>query len=180
MWPLLMSQELFFYVLSHVPLFHRSRPPAYSFTALLFAERTLHSEAMKRARVSDGPRNTVRLNVAGKLFQTSRETLSASVFFASLLKFDGDGDLDADGNIFVDRDPKLFQVILNSLRTARRPNQRIINLWKFELLEECRFFGTDEVAARIMGRTHVQKSTVVTSFVATCSVVFCFGPSRNT
>ena len=104
----------------------------------------------------------VRLNVGGKVFQTSRETLSASGFFASLLDFDGDGDLDKEGNIFVDRDPKLFQVILNSLRTARRPNQRIINLWKHELLAECRFYATDSVAARIMGRTHAQISTLAT------------------
>ena len=135
---------------------------------------------MKRARVSDGPRNNmVRLNVGGKVFQTSRETLSASGFFASLLDFDGDGGLDKEGNVFVDRDPKLFQVILNSLRTARRPNQLIINLWKHELLAECRFYATESVAARIMGRTHVQISTLATYVFAPFSVVFSFGTSRK-
>ena len=121
----------------------------------------------------------MRLDVGGKIFQTSRETLSASGFFASLLDFDGDGDLDKEGNIFVDRDPELFQVILNCLRTAQRPNQRIIDLWKNELLAECRFYATENVAARIMGRTHVQIPTLVTYVFATLSVVLSFGTSRK-
>jgi len=109
---------------------------------------------MKRARVDDAPRSSiVRLNVGGQLFQTTRETLYGSAFFRSLLEHAFDGDTDQDGNIFVDRSGKLFEEILESLRTRRRPHQRIIALWKRQLLEECTFFGCDEVAARIMGRT---------------------------
>ena len=108
---------------------------------------------MKRARASDSPlSNIVRLNVGGKVLHTSRDTLAASGFFASLLDFDG-LDTDADGNIFVDRNGKLFSVLLESLRTSRRPHPRTIAIWKNQLLDECKFFAMDEVAARISGRT---------------------------
>ena len=108
---------------------------------------------MKRARLSDASRSSfVKLNVGGKLLHTSRETLSASAFFASLLEFEG-LDTDADGNVFVDRNGKLFSVLLESLRTSRRPHPRTIALWKNQLLDECKFFAMDEVAARISGRT---------------------------
>ena len=90
---------------------------------------------MKRARISDDLRGVVRLNIGGKKLQTTRETLSASGFFASLLEFDSDGDKDADGNIFVDRNGDHFAVILDALRTHRRPNQRLVHLWKHQLLE---------------------------------------------
>lgn len=111
--------------------------------------------AMKRARITDAPGRDriVRLNTGGQIFHTSRETLYGSVFFRSLLKFDFDGDKDKDNNIFVDRSGKLFEELLESMRTKRRPHQRVIDLWKHQLLEKCKFFGTDEVAARIMGRT---------------------------
>ena len=110
---------------------------------------------MKRARVADAPPrdSIVRLNIGGQIFHTSRETLYGSVFFRSLLEHDFDGDKDKDNNIFVDRSSKLFEELLESLRTQRRPHQRVIGLWKHQLLEECKFFGADEVAARIMGRT---------------------------
>lgn len=108
---------------------------------------------MKRSRLADAPRGIVRLNVGGRLFQTTRATLSGSAFFTSLLDHALEGDQDQDGTIFVDRDGDLFAEILNSLRTSKRPHQRVISLCKFQLLEECGFFGTDEVAARISGQT---------------------------
>ena len=112
---------------------------------------------MKRARVSNAvsnaPRDIVRLNVGGQRFQTSRQTLCrSSGFFACLLNFDG-GDKDAEGNIFVDRFGKLFEILLECLRTSRRPPQKTIGLWKMQLLEECKYFAADDAAARIMGRT---------------------------
>ena len=110
---------------------------------------------MKRPRLDArlGPRNIVSLNVGGQRFQTSRETLGRSAFFASLLEFDGGGDQDGEGNIFVDRSSRLFEVILECWRTALRPPQKTISLWKKQLLEECKYFAADDAAARIAGRT---------------------------
>ena len=83
---------------------------------------------MKRARASDPQLSSiVRLNVGGKVLHTSRDTLAASGFFASLLDFDG-LDTDADGNVFVDRNGKLFSVLSESLRTSRRPHPRTVTL----------------------------------------------------
>ena len=113
----------------------------------------------KRARVSDPSRcDIVRLNVGGKFFDTTSVTLQrGSGFFASLLEF-GSGtfnhaDKDGDGRVFVDRSAKLFGILLESWRTSLRPPQSIINVWKAQLLEECRYFVADDTAARIMGRT---------------------------
>ena len=115
----------------------------------------LRLDAMKRSRLDAclGPRNIVSLNVGGQRFQTSRETLGRSAFFASLLQFDGGGDQDGDGNIFVDRSSRLFEVLLECWRTALRPPQKTISLWKKQLLEECKYFAADDAAARIAGRT---------------------------
>ena len=108
---------------------------------------------MKRARVtSDAPRHIVSLNVGGKLFETTRETLRGSGFFSSLLDFGG-GDKDEAGIFFVDRNGKLFAIILECLRTSRRPPQRIISLHKRALLDECEFYQADDVHARISGQT---------------------------
>ena len=98
------------------------------------------------------PRNIVRLNVGGQLFQTSRETLSRSAFLTSLLEFDG-GDQDGDGNIFVDRAPHLFKILLECWRTSLRPPQRTISQFQDQLLAECKFFAADDAAARIAGKT---------------------------
>ena len=116
-------------------------------------------EAMaKRARVSDvpdAPRDIVRLNVGGKLFHTTRGTLSRnSGFFTSLLDHALEGDKDGpDGNIFVDRSGKLFGILLESWRTSLRPPQSTIDAWKQQLLHECNWFVADDTAARIMGGT---------------------------
>ena len=49
--------------------------------------------------------------------------------------------------------PRAGQRTLESMRTGRRPHPRTIALWKNQLLDECRFFAMDVVAARISGRT---------------------------
>ena len=113
----------------------------------------------KRARVSDPSRcDIVRLNVGGKFFDTTSATLKrGSDFFASLLDFGSGtfngGDKDADGRIFVDRSAKLFGILLESWRTSLRPPQSIINVFKQQLLDECKYFVADDTAARVMGRT---------------------------
>ena len=57
---------------------------------------------MKRARLGDGTaREAIRLNVGGRLFETTEQTLARSPFFASLLRFGEDRD--EAGNIFIDR-----------------------------------------------------------------------------
>ena len=53
---------------------------------------------MKRARADAQGSSIVRLNVGGKLYHTTRDTLSGSAFFLKLLEHDLDGDKDQDGD----------------------------------------------------------------------------------
>lgn len=65
----------------------------------------------------------VNLNVGGTRFSTSRQTLTwvPDTFFTSLLNSERNGRIsslrDEMDAIFIDRDPKLFSIILNYLRT---------------------------------------------------------------
>jgi hypothetical protein len=59
------------------------------------------------------------LNVGGVLHTTTRSTLiSSSEFFDALLNGDFAPSLDADGNIFIDRDGDVFHDILSFMRTG--------------------------------------------------------------
>ena len=68
---------------------------------------------------SNKPAEIINLNVGGQKFSTSRDTLtwSPESFFSSLLSGRIPSLKDDSGAIFIDRDPKLFAVILNFLRT---------------------------------------------------------------
>jgi hypothetical protein len=63
----------------------------------------------------------VKLNVGGTLFVTAHSTLTwpgSDCFFSILLRGDRPSARDDEtGAYFIDRDPKLFAVILNYLRT---------------------------------------------------------------
>ncbi|CAH1957869.1 unnamed protein product [Acanthoscelides obtectus] len=61
----------------------------------------------------------VHLNVGGKQFSTSKQTLTSipDTFFTALLSGRISSLRDEKGAIFIDRDPKIFSIILNYLRT---------------------------------------------------------------
>ena len=63
----------------------------------------------------------VHLNVGGQRFSTSKRTLLSvqgeETFFTSLLSGRIGSNEDENGAIFIDRDPTLFRLILNYLRT---------------------------------------------------------------
>ena len=78
---------------------------------------------MKRRNVSLSPRNAciVKLNVGGRAFHTTKDTLSLCSYFQPVL----DGRLphgkDDHGRLFIDRSPELFAILLQFLRTCQRP-----------------------------------------------------------
>ncbi len=61
----------------------------------------------------------INLNVGGQRFSTSRQTLTwiPDSFFTAMLNGLISTNRDEQGYIFIDRDPKLFSIILNYLRT---------------------------------------------------------------
>ncbi|CAB4063884.1 KCTD3 [Lepeophtheirus salmonis] len=63
----------------------------------------------------------VDLNVGGTSFSTSKSTLTSipDTFFSALISDRLTSARDKNGAIFIDRDPDLFKIILNYLRTRR-------------------------------------------------------------
>jgi len=82
----------------------------------------------------------VQLNVGGTRFTTSRQTLTQlqDTFFSGLLSGRIQSFKDAEGAIFIDRDPQLFRLILNYLRNRALP---LDDVNFSELRHEAEFYG---------------------------------------
>eukprot|EP00057_Strongylocentrotus_purpuratus_P017909 XP_011672383.1 PREDICTED: uncharacterized protein DDB_G0287347-like [Strongylocentrotus purpuratus] len=103
---------------------------------------------MDSARQSD---NQIGLNVGGKIYLTTRDTLTRypNSFFAIMLDSDIPSDRDAQGNYLIDRDSEIFRHVLNFMRCGELVLPRGFN--EFDLLErEADFFSLEalEVALR--------------------------------
>jgi len=88
----------------------------------------------------------VELNVGGRVFHTTRETLCKGetlfkTLFSQLNTGDVDTQRDMEGRIFVDRNPDVFRITLDYLRTGviRLPSPS----FRFELQEQLLFFGIE-------------------------------------
>ena len=105
---------------------------------------------MKKRKVSLSPRNAsiLKLNVGGRAFHTTKDTLSLCSYFQPVL----DGRLphgtDEQGRLFIDRSPELFATILQFLRTPQRP-AAVTD--KHALIHECGFFGVEWLAQILRG-----------------------------
>ncbi|CAG5127066.1 unnamed protein product [Candidula unifasciata] len=90
----------------------------------------------------------VHLNVGGTRFSTSRQTLTwnPDTFFTSLLSGRISSHKDETGAIFIDRDPKLFALILNYLRT-KEIQWRNVDL--SALRHEAEFYGISALVGRL-------------------------------
>ncbi|KAH7707985.1 BTB/POZ domain-containing protein KCTD17 [Aphelenchoides avenae] len=93
--------------------------------------------------------NWIRLNVGGKVFQTSKQTLSRDPesFLAHLASENIPSQKDHSGAILVDRDPEYFQIILNYLRCGLLflPANIVID----QLLNEADFYGIQALYAAV-------------------------------
>jgi hypothetical protein len=104
----------------------------------------------------------VRLNVGGKLFHTTKETLlgvdsAKQNFFHGLLNGSIGQTRDDSGALFVDRDPKLFEYILNALRHGGVLAADMSPLLVVAVSKEAQFYGVDLVTAHV----DVDDSTVI-------------------
>ena len=84
----------------------------------------------------------IRLNVGGKIFDIGMETINSFEYLQARLGDSFQSPLDEDGQLFVDRCPDLFAVLLQSVRSLTRPRQRYILEHKQDLLAECKLFGS--------------------------------------
>ncbi|KAL7878264.1 hypothetical protein AOLI_G00092380 [Acnodon oligacanthus] len=90
----------------------------------------------------------IHLNVGGKRFSTSKQTLTwvPDSFFSSLLSGRISTLKDETGAIFIDRDPSLFAPILNFLRTKElHPRSIDVHL----LMHEAEFYGITPLVRKL-------------------------------
>eukprot|EP01120_Amphizonella_sp_Union-15-10_P010278 TRINITY_DN4095_c0_g1_i1.p1 TRINITY_DN4095_c0_g1~~TRINITY_DN4095_c0_g1_i1.p1 ORF type:complete len:247 (+),score=61.78 TRINITY_DN4095_c0_g1_i1:70-810(+) len=84
----------------------------------------------------------IKLNVGGKIFETSKATLTKerSLFSALIAKFP------SEEVFFLDRDPKYFEWILNYLRTGSfRIRDNLLGFEKFDLIEELEYYQVESL-----------------------------------
>ncbi|XP_076807120.1 BTB/POZ domain-containing protein KCTD3-like isoform X2 [Clavelina lepadiformis] len=100
----------------------------------------------------------INLNVGGKRFSTSKETLTwvTDSFFSSLLSDRISSFQDEKGYIFIDRDPKLFRCILNFLRTKEVDNYEIDVK---ALKREAEFYGIHPLVSRLTVCEELERSS---------------------
>lgn len=97
---------------------------------------------------SDIPEQVVNLNVGGQRFATSSHTLTwiPDSFFTSLLSGRIPTVRDDSGAIFIDRDPDVFRIILNYLRTKQVD---LSNIAPSTLKHEAQYFGLAPLVRRL-------------------------------
>ena len=100
----------------------------------------------------------VNLNVGGTRFSTSRQTLTSvqDSFFTSMLSGRISSCRDETGALFIDRDPKLFSIILHFLRTKE------LDLSGVEvsvLRHEAEFYGITTLIRRLMLCEDLERSS---------------------
>ncbi|XP_052106922.1 BTB/POZ domain-containing protein KCTD3-like [Mytilus californianus] len=95
------------------------------------------------------PGDVIHLNVGGTRFSTSRQTLTwiQDSFFTSLLSGRILSLKDETGAIFIDRDPKLFSVILNFLRSK---DVDLSGISLSALKHEAEYFGITPLVRRLV------------------------------
>ena len=90
----------------------------------------------------------IHLNVGGQRFSTSRQTLTwiPDSFFTAMLNGLISTNRDEQGYIFIDRDPQLFSIILNYLRTKELD---INDCDLHRLKHECEFYAVQPLIRRL-------------------------------
>lgn len=85
----------------------------------------------------------VKLNVGGKIFETTASTLRSTGPDSLLFALSSRAAQHPDPNpIFIDRDPDVFSVILSLLRTNRLPSTAL-RFSKQDLADEALYYGVD-------------------------------------
>eukprot|EP00961_Rhodomonas_salina_P177301 2391055-Rhodomonas_salina.1 len=99
-----------------------------------------------------------KLNVGGVRICTTRETLEMLPYFQALFQQEEDlgrsVQADDEGCLFVDRNGELFKVIIEYLRTFRRPPKEVLETRGIQLRDEAEFYGCSELLNELDGLTN--------------------------
>jgi len=80
-------------------------------------------------------------------------TLAGVPFFGPLIQNRIPYGVDDEGYIFIDRDGSMFEIIIQWLRNKQRPDEQVLKTNRTTLLQECDFYGLDDLSDVICGRT---------------------------
>ncbi|KAI1078127.1 hypothetical protein F5B20DRAFT_243347 [Whalleya microplaca] len=123
----------------------------------------------------------VVLDVGGRRFHTTKDTLGHSTFFLALLSGRWEHSKQVDGSYFIDADPERFVDILAFLRRGTMPlywtPERGHDYARYtRLLEEARFFGLAELelwlASQAYHKAVAYQTQVVTKDVKALETFF--------
>jgi len=100
--------------------------------------------------ISSLAKRKVKLNIGGKIFTTSLDTLTKEKDSMLASMFGGNFTIaaDEDGEIFIDRSPQHFGVILNYLRTGLFPPRNMYNPFDYTTLQaEVEYYGISSLSS---------------------------------
>ncbi|EGT44461.1 hypothetical protein CAEBREN_22919 [Caenorhabditis brenneri] len=95
--------------------------------------------------------DTVKLNVGGTVFQTTKDTLTRhSEYFRTLMNDESKVIRDENGCIFINRSPKHFDFILNAIINENYTPPRCITIIK-EIVTEVKFYKLEQPFILLFG-----------------------------
>ena len=100
------------------------------------------------------------LNVGGKRFDVAADTLERIPFFEPIVSGRFTGDVDEKGQIFVDRSPDIFAIILQSVRTNSRPSRLVLERYTAELTADADFYCIGWLSDALKGKPSEQHLSV--------------------
>lgn len=111
------------------------------------AIETINTSKMNCSEIISG--EIINLNVGGTRFSTTKQTLLLvpDTFFSALISGRIPSMKDDSAAVFIDRDPSLFKIILNYLRTKQLP--AIENSQLDSLKHEAEFYGITPLVRRL-------------------------------
>ncbi|XP_078353592.1 uncharacterized protein LOC144638249 [Oculina patagonica] len=164
-------------------------------------EKDLNSARQEKAAIEEITKtlnqihfaSTIKLNVGGKIYKTTLDTLRKDPDSMLCAMFSGRFELKADeedGAYFIDRDAELFRYILNYLRNGELlcPDDKI----RKELLAEAKFFQVQGIVSQLEEKSPFEGSLIIEnedhhsalkSWLppnATCSLLFRASTDGNT
>jgi hypothetical protein len=103
----------------------------------------------KLRRIESARDSKIKLNIGGKVFHTSAEVLCSveGSLFTAMFSEGVDVQPDEDGEYFIDRNPKLFPIILDYLRgyDVKPHIKSLSSSFKKQLTEEIEYFKLPEM-----------------------------------
>ncbi|KAL9950662.1 hypothetical protein ACROYT_G043195 [Oculina patagonica] len=135
-------------------------------------EKDLNSARQEKAAIEEITKtlnqihfaSTIKLNVGGKIYKTTLDTLRKDPDSMLCAMFSGRFELKADeedGAYFIDRDAELFRYILNYLRNGELlcPEDGIT---RKQLLAEAKFYQVQGIIDQLEGQTSPFIAAVIT------------------